>query len=139
MTAKDWLMRAWNLDCEITALQEAKERSWQRCLTSAPLTIGALPAAHKKDVHEQYTAYANLDEKLSTQIRMLCEIKAEITDAICLVQDSTLRSLLTERYLNLKTWEAIAECMNYSYMQICRLHTKALDLIEEIRRRYGML
>ena len=52
------------------------------------------------------------------------------------LDDATLRTILILRYLNFRTWEMIACKMNYSYMQICRLHSKALNLIKDVIECY---
>ena len=60
----------------------------------------------------------------------------EILENVNKLDDATLRTILILRYLNFRTWEMIACKMNYSYMQICRLHSKALNLIKDVIECY---
>ena len=43
------------------------------------------------------------------------------------VEDSDARDLLTKRYLEFKTWNAIAAEFGYSVQHIYRLHAKAVE------------
>lgn len=59
----------------------------------------------------------------------LVSLRLSMGEAIDAAPDPRLRELLRLRYIEGMTWEAIAERMNYSYMQICRLHDKALQAL----------
>ena len=41
MTTKDWLNRGWALDREITALESAKRRAYDRCVSGVASVSGA--------------------------------------------------------------------------------------------------
>ncbi len=69
------------------------------------------------------------DAKINYTVDKLIDFKEDIERAIHTLQDETLRLLLRYRYINGWTWERIAIKMSYSYMQICRLHGRALELI----------
>ncbi len=61
----------------------------------------------------------------------------EITTVIGQVQDVILATLLTEYYVNGKTWEAVAVIINYSTRHVYRLHRKALDAVQGILETSG--
>ena len=90
MTTKDWLNRGWALDREITALESAKRRAYDRCVSGVASAV------------------------------------------IAEVPDTTLRTLLTKRYLNFEKWEKIAVDLNYSWRQVMRLHGQALRAAEPL-------
>lgn len=71
-----------------------------------------------------------LEAELADQIVERVTTRREIGQAIDRVQDERLSRLLRLRYINGLTWERVAVEMDYSYMQVCRLHGKALDVIE---------
>lgn len=72
---------------------------------------------------------ADLTRQLILQRSKLTALRQSIGAAIDAVSDGTLRELLRLRYIEGLTWEKIAERMNYSCMQINRLHNKALNQI----------
>lgn len=71
-----------------------------------------------------------LETSINSEIDQLVLVRQDIENVINQVQDEVLKTLLKYRYLNGFTWEQIAVLMNYSYMQICRLHGKALNQIK---------
>ena len=79
---------------------------------------------------ESYAGMRALDE-LDMRIRECLHehvvLRDEIEAAIRTVPEERLRTLLRFRHINGWTLERIAGEMNYSYMQICRLHGKALS------------
>lgn len=68
-----------------------------------------------------------LREQLSGQLMRRIRLRKEIELAIASVGDDTLSLLLHYRYIDGYTWERIAVEMNYSIMQIYRLHGQALS------------
>jgi len=57
---------------------------------------------------------ASLEQEIDKRVDELCAMKLKILAAINEVSDSTLRTLLIERYISFKTWEQIAVDMGYS-------------------------
>ena len=127
MTTKEWLSRATNIDKEIGRLLRERRAAWERAV-SVTLRLNATCVTSTKDPHKYDTlvAYENL---IDQKVDELYAIKQEIMAAINNVQDSTLRALLTEKYINGKKWEQIAVDLNYSWRQIIRLHGRALQEI----------
>lgn len=124
MTAKEWLRRGWKIDQEINSLLRTKRETRDR-LTSITAGYDGDPVQGTRDPHK-YDRLVELDSKIDERVDQLVQIKAEITDAIAQVQDSRYRTLLTERYMEFKTWEQIAVDMDYSRQHIDRLHGQAL-------------
>ena len=56
--------------------------------------------------------------------------RREIGAAIDTVPDARLQELLRLRYIEGMTWERVAVQIDYSYMQVCRLHGKALSQLK---------
>ena len=59
-------------------------------------------------------------------------IKQEIATVIAEVPDTTLRTLLTKRYLNFEKWEKIAVDLNYSWRWTMKMHRQALQAVEPL-------
>lgn len=70
-----------------------------------------------------------IDEEINREIDELQTVRQEIRAALNQLEDESLKLLMEYRYIDGLTWEQIAVKMNYSYMQICRLHGKALRTI----------
>ena len=125
MTAKEWLMRGWEINTEINTLLEEKEKAFsQACSVTAPTDRERVTTTRRNTSEEKFVRYSNEDyeKEIDRRIDELYQIKLEILSAIGTVNDSTLRKLLVKRYLQFKTWEQIAVEMNYRYMHVTRLH-----------------
>ena len=72
----------------------------------------------------------DLAVELTQQRDKLIRLRREIGAAIDTVPDARLRELLRLRYIEGMTWERVAVQMGYSYMQVCRLHGKALTQVK---------
>lgn len=70
-----------------------------------------------------------IDMEINREIDTLQTVRQEIRAALNQLEDENLKLLMEYRYIDGLTWEQIAVKMNYSYMQICRLHGKALRTI----------
>ena len=69
--------------------------------------------------------------KINTKVQEYIHTLEEIKLVIDAVPNADCRSLLIKRYLQNKTWEQIAEDMNFSLTHIYRLRKKALGLLQE--------
>lgn len=124
---KAYLGRYRDNEREIRRTEEEILR-WESLSRKTTTTMGAagggsngedkLQAAVEKIVRWQ--------NRLTLQLGERVRLREEIEAAIGTVEDERLRLLLRYRYIDGWTWERIAVEMCYSYMQICRLHGKAL-------------
>lgn len=133
MTAKEWLQRSWKIDREITALQNMLDETYSR-LTSITANMGSVTVQGTKDVHK-FDRVGELSDKIGERIAQLVTVKNEVAEAIAQVDGERYRTLLIDRYTRYMTWEQIAVEMNYSYMQICRLHGDALRAVEPVIKK----
>ena len=67
-----------------------------------------------------------IEEKLDREIDALVDLRNRIEAAVEKLEDGRLRDVMRYRYIDGMKWEQIAVEMHYSYMQVCRLHGKAL-------------
>jgi DNA-directed RNA polymerase specialized sigma subunit len=105
---------------EITRLKALAEK--------ATTTLSGMPKG-TSDKDDTYIRLIDLRGEVNDKIDQYVDMRKEIVRAIDTVEDLTLRTLLSRRYINGETWEQVAVNMNYCYMQICRLHGKALESI----------
>ena len=132
MTAKEWLGRARKLRLRLSALEDSKQRAYARAVSS---TAGLGERVSGGEPGDKLAAYAEVSLAADRQIEKLEQVRVEILHVIGQVEDNTLATLLTEYYVNDKTWEEVAVQMQYSWRQVMRLHGQALC---EIRAITGM-
>lgn len=137
MTTKEWLMRAWRIDREIEAMLNARDRAYARCVSVTTRSRDVVVSGSRPDPDAALIGLLSIEAMIDKRIDELHSIKVEVIEAISQVPDSTLRTLLIERYINCKTWEQIAVDMHYAYRYVvCLLHPKALEAIGPIVARY---
>ncbi len=68
----------------------------------------------------------DLKNKYISSLKKLIAIKNEILQEIDSIEDGQSRVIFKLRYLSCKSWEEIAEELDYSVMQLHRIHKKVL-------------
>jgi DNA-directed RNA polymerase specialized sigma subunit len=76
----------------------------------------------------------SLERKIDALVDEYADKREKIINQIDSMDDEALYGILFARYIQQKTFERIAADMDYSFRQICRLHTKAL---QEFEKKYG--
>ena len=125
-----YLKRYKDLDRHINRLIEEKER-WYTKATKVTPTISDMP--HGSDgtdsrleaIHKMMETEEEINIEIDKYVDMGREIKAVINS----VEEENLRLLLLYRYIDGKTFEQITVDMSYSWKQVHRLHSKALNKI----------
>lgn len=132
MTAKEYLGQYRRLKTDIDSKTEQLEelRELAVAVSHSMGAGGAVGASDK--VGKTVAKIVDMENGISCQIDKLIRLKKEIEDMISRVDDLTFRQLLVLRYINGHTFEQIAFDMNYCYVQICRLHGKALGAVEKM-------
>lgn len=129
MTAKEWLGRARKLRLRLSALEDSKQRAYARAVSS---TAGLGERVSGGEPGDKLAAYAEVSLAADRQIEKLEQTRAEILQVIGQVEDNTLATLLTEYYVNDKTWEEVAVKVEKSWRWTMNLHGKALKAVEKI-------
>ena len=127
---KAYLQKYRAADDEINDMLREKERIMSR-LTRMTSCLSGMPhgGGESDKMTDGVAKVIELDAEIDSKVDALCDLRREVCANIGTVNDTTLRRVLTLRYISGKTWEQIAVNMSYSYMQICRLHGKALSEI----------
>lgn len=73
-----------------------------------------------------------LQDKINEEIDLLVELKEQARTLIHRLTDERYKAVLTEYYLNHKTWEQVADCMNYDLRWVYRIHGKALKEFSKV-------
>lgn len=129
MTAKEWLSRARKMSGRLRALQTSKEQAFARATS---VVVGGGEHVSGGEPADKHAAYAEISLTIDRQIEMLERTRAEILQVIGQMEDNTLSTILTEYYVNDKTWAEIAAEQHYSWRQVMRLHGHALQMIRDM-------
>lgn len=129
MTAKEWLSQMWTLDDRVERKLEEVYRMRSQ-IERANAVISDMPrGGGRHDWTDTLIKATELERKLLDDIRDMMALKSEIHEAIDLIDDARLRQLLELRYINHRSWRAIAREMHYDESWVYVLHGKALRQI----------
>lgn len=128
---KAYLSQYKTLDRRINRMLEELAR-WRSKAVAITQTYSDMPrgGAGEDKMATTIEHIVEMEQEINANIGRLVALRHEIEGAIARIQDDRLREIMRYRYIDGHTWERIAVDMHYSYMQICRLHIKALDVIE---------
>lgn len=128
---KEYLRRYKAADDEINDLLREKERILSRLTRMTSSATGMPRGGGDKDPMTNGVAkMIELEREIDSKVDKLVELRREIEAGIETVDSNTQRRLLKLRYIDGMTWERVAVEMDYSYMQVCRLHGKALNALK---------
>ena len=72
----------------------------------------------------------DLKRTLGEKQALMLELWEELTDMISSLSNSTQRRIMTERYINQKRWDKIAEDTNLCERWVFKLHKRALEELQ---------
>lgn len=130
MSAKEYLEEIRQLDKIINAKIEQLEDLRHMKIT-ATITDDIRTGEVKDRVGDTVAKICNLEWEINDDIDRLIDMKTEAIKKIESVKNVDCRVTLQLRYLNGKTWEHIAESLNYCVSNIYKLHDKALREFEK--------
>lgn len=123
---KEYLEKYRYLCYEIKRLQ-AELEVWQSRAEKVTSYISGLPKGSAECGSEKtILKIIDMKQEISEHIREAVQVRNEIEIAIQTISNNTLQQVLKFRYIEMDTWEEIAEKMNYSYQWVCVLHGRAL-------------
>ena len=125
-----YLSRYRRLNQRIDRLLEEQSR-WQEMALKITPVLSQTPGGGESGspIERPMDKVLEIDVEINREIDELQIVRQEIRAALNQLEDENLKLLMEYRYIDGLTWEQIAVKMNYSYMQICRLHGKALRTI----------
>lgn len=112
MTVKEWLKNGRNLNFEIQALREARNRALNAAVGGA-VDYGAerVQTSSGNGTERLFVEYSRYSAELERRIAELEDYRAEMLRLINKVSNTTYRTLLIEYYINCKSWEDVAESL----------------------------
>ncbi len=138
MTTKEYLSQISRLDRmiknKLTELSQLKEMTCG--LSAIPNEERVQTTPNFDKIGTAYCKIESMEENIDKLIDEYADKKNEIISQIDGMEDEILYDILFSRYIAKKTFEKIADNMNYSFRQTTRLHGKAL---QEFEKKYGYL
>lgn len=135
MDARTYLDQVKYIDEEIQSRLEEQERLRASFVSSPEIKEDSVTSSPKGRYDDRYVKIIEYDDDINNKIDELYALKHRISNMIDEVDNRLYRLILRERYINLSSWEKIAEEFNYSDRQIARLHGEAM---KKFRKAYNM-
>ena len=136
MTAKEFLRRARNVDRRIDEATERVERIRARLEVGRMSSVTGMPRGGVQDWTATADRLIELERDVNARIREMCKLKRLAQEAIDRVEEARLKEVLELYYIDGYSWTQVAQRMDYSEVQIWRLHGIALQRVkvpEEVR------
>ena len=136
MTAKDYLSQAYRIDQRINSKIE-QVQSLRDLAEKATATLSDMPRNPSPNHHRMEDIICkmiDLESEINADLKALINLKHEIVRIIKCVEPPDLQTLLELRYLCFNTWEEISVALHLDIRWVHRLHNKALNEIDAIRR-----
>ena len=130
MTAKQYLIRVRRVDKEINALDNLLVKT-RDALENTTQKYDSDGSQSTKDPHK-FDRLMELESLIDQKISEQLALKAETLETISKLKDRRQRIVLTEYYLNMKTWEQVAVEINYSWRNVMNIHGRALQEVQKI-------
>ena len=132
MEAKEYLERLLFLDKEISS-KIATIQSLKSLAEKCTATLSDMPKSQgMKSKEDIIIKKIILEQEMDLNVNQLIDHKKEAMKRIEGLNQPIYKILLWERYINGKSWVRIAQNLNYSNMQIHRLHSSALKEFQKM-------
>ena len=126
---KEYLNKIRYIDNEINAKEEIKQRMYER-LTSVKATQYReidVQGGIRKTSEDRIIEYTEYSEQINELIDELINLKMTVVEQIEQIDDGLYRTILTERYVNNRKWDDVAEILGYEDTRpLFRIHNDAL-------------
>ena len=125
---KDHLNKVRTIDKEIDAKEEIKVQMGRRLTTVSATSYRDIDVQGgiKRTSEDRIIEYIEYSEQINEMIDELINLKMTVVEEIENIDDGLYRTLLTERYINNKSWETVAGLIGYSPRRTMEHHNDAL-------------
>jgi hypothetical protein len=137
LSAKEYLSQAYRIDQRINSKLE-QIRSLRILAEKAGAALSEVPPdKNNRNVHRMEDVIVkmlDLEDEINADLQRLIDLKHEVVTIIKCVESPELQTLLELRYLCFNTWEEISVALHLDIRWLHRLHNKALNEVDAIRR-----
>lgn len=133
VSAKEYLKSIRMLDMAIKVKEEELYRLKLNIASLSPQTTGErVINSSTSDMMSTVDKIVDMQAVINAEIDRLVNLKEEARSKINQLKDTRYVSLLTDYYINCKTWEQVADDMGYDLRWVYRLHGRALQSFSKI-------
>ena len=133
ISAKEYLKSIRTLDMAIKVKEEELYRLKLNIASLSPQTTGErVMNSSTSDMMSTVDQIVDMQAVINAEIDRLVNLKEEARSKINQLKDTRYVSLLTDYYINCKTWEQVADDMGYDLRWVYRLHGRALQSFSKI-------
>ncbi len=133
MTAKEFCKKTLALESGIRR-KKARLECLKELVTTVNSPLSDMPKPETPDPHRlegTMTIIADLEKEIEEDIRSLAAAKARIAESISKIQDHMQFLIMTERYIDGKSWIRISDDLGVGKRWTLRQHGRALAKIED--------
>lgn len=136
--AKEYLSQIRTLDSQIRRRQQEVQELRESAMSMGGASLDAnhirTDSPDPDPLASKVSRYVDLLNETNDMINDLVELKHRIIGQIQMLDDAKYMDVLWKRYVDLKTFDQIADEMNYSVRHITSIHGRALQMFEEIHK-----
>ncbi len=136
ISTKNYLSQAYRIDQRINSKLE-QVQSLRNLAEKASATLCEVPNSGTRNFHRMEDVICkmiDLEDEINADLKALIDLKHEIVTIIKCVEAPGLQTILELRYLCFNTWEEISVTLHLDIRWVHRLHNKALNEVDAIRR-----
>lgn len=134
MTGKEELRQIFRLDKRIESLLESIAEVETKLTRISPVLSDMPKAGNNSDkMADGVSKLCELKDMLDDMVTESCLKKGEIIQKIELLENENYKTILRERYINLKSFEEISIIFPYTYNHILKLHGHALQAYSNLK------
>lgn len=127
MTVGEFLKKGRRHEFELRELKEARLKALANaCSVTARTDREGVHSSAGNATENKLITYADYSAEIEKRMKELAEYRAEMLALINTIENSVCRAIFIARYINCKTWDCIADEMNYTVRNILILHKKTL-------------
>lgn len=136
---KSYLNQIKYIDSDIRSRQE----EISKLRASIDMRVSTIKADVVQESHtgrydDRYMFLVEMVGTLDEKVKNLVDTKIRVSNQIDMMDDRLSRIILREKYLNLKTFEQIAELLDYDLRHIYKLHGQALVAFKDAMLSHSM-
>lgn len=132
--AKTWLNKIYIMTQTELATKEEIQAKALAAITNGATDYGKerVQSDSSNSQEQRQITYSMITIEVEKTKEKIAQLIRPRLDVINKIDDSTLRVILLERYINQKRWNEIEDKLSYSHAGMMKLHLRALDEISPL-------
>lgn len=131
LKAKEYLKQALDIEKEINRLKDERQAIYDTLLSVPTRSVDKVQPSTRNVIEDTNMKLLEYSERIYKKVYELTNLKITISNLIEEVSNQNQRTILSKRYIELKSFKEIAVEMNYEYSWVTRIHGEALNAVEK--------